>query len=428
MWFFKFKIKPGDQAIKIKPHVDSSETHYLQRASKIAMLGSFPPLRGLSSYCLELSKALADRVHVEFISFKKLYPGFIYPGGDLKNDDTYPIITHKSLKVRRRLTWYNPITWITEAFFSKTDLLHAQWWSLPLAAIYACIGAIFKLRGKPVVFTIHNVLSHERSQFYETVSRWLFKLGDHFIVHTEINLRQMKTHYGITGDRISLISHGSLDFYVRNRIDRDNIRLELGIDTDQKVILVFGAIRSYKGVDTALQAFSEVLPEVPDSLLFIAGKLWQKWQPYQQLIEDLGINDSVKTCLEYIPSGDVYKYFEAADLVILPYHHFDSQSGVGSTAVSFHKPMIVSDVGGLPDLVKDSRYVIPPKDPKALARSITGCLKDPTQLTVMAACTRKVAAELGWPRIAQKTCAIYDNLIRARNNIQTKQSKQSLPA
>jgi len=400
----------------------------MQRATKIAMLGSFPPLRGLSSYCLELSMALADRVQVEFISFKKLYPGFIYPGGDLKNDYTYPAITHKGLKVKRRLTWYNPLTWITGAIFTEADLLHAQWWSLPLAVTFACICAIFKLRGKPVVFTIHNVLSHERSQLYKTASRWLFKLGDHFIVHTEINRRQMKTHYGISSDRISLISHGSLDFHVQNRIDRDHIRLELEIDPSQKVILVFGAIRSYKGVDTALQAFSEVLQEIPDSLLFIAGKLWQKWKPYQELIEDLGINDSVKTCLEYIPSGDVYKYFEAADLVILPYHHFDSQSGVGSTAVSFHKPMIVSDVGGLPDLVKNCRYVIPPKDPKALARSITGCLNDPIQLTAMEVSTQKVAAELSWPHIAQKTCAIYDNLINTKNKIQTKQSKRSLPA
>ena len=238
----------------------------------------------------------------------------------------------------------------------------------------------------------------------------------------------MRTDYGISSDRISLISHGSLDFHVQTQIDRDNIRLELGIGPSQKVILLFGAIRPYKGVDTALQAFSEVLPEVPDALLFIAGKLWQKWKPYQQLIEDLGINDSVKTCLEYIPSGDIHKYFEAADLVILPYHHFDSQSGVGSTAVSFHKPMIVSDVGGLPDLVKDCRYVIPPKDPKALARSIAGCLKDPTQLTAMAGCTQVVAAELSWPSIAQKTCAIYDNLINANNKIQTKQLKRSLPA
>ena len=411
MWFFKFKIKPGDQAIKIKPHVDSSETHYLQRASKIAMLGSFPPLRGLSSYCLELSMALADRVQVEFISFKKLYPSFIYPGGDLRNDYTYPTITHQGLKVRRRLTWYNPITWITEAVFSKTDLFHAQWWSLPLAAIYACMGAIFKLRGIPVVFTIHNVLSHERSRIYETASRWLFNLGDHFIVHTAKNRRQMEASYGIARDRISVVPHGSLDFQVKHHMNRDTIRQEFGIDSRHKVILLFGAVRSYKGVDTAFKAFAKVLPQLPDALLMVAGKLWQKWEPYQELVSTLAIADSVKSFLEYIPSGEVYKYFEAADLVILPYHHFDSQSGIGGTAVSFRRPMIVSDVGGLPDLVKNHEYVIPPKDTEALARCMIECLQDPSRLAAMAADAETVANEISRSSIAQKTWAIYDTLL-----------------
>jgi len=379
------------------------------------MLGTLPPLRGLSSYCFALSLALADRVRVEFISFKKLYPGFLYPGGGLDEDHSFPETTHQDLRVRRRLTWYNPITWITEAVFSRTDLLHAQWWSLPLAAIYACMGAIFKLRGKPVIFTVHNVLSHERSRLYEIVSRWLFKLGDHFIVHTEKNRRQMEAGYGISKDCISVISHGSLDFHVKDHMDRDTIRQEFGLDPGHKIILLFGAVRPYKGVDTALEAFSKVLPEVPDALLIVAGKLWQNWEPYQELMNTLAIADSVRSFLEYIPSGEVYKYFEAADLVILPYHHFDSQSGIGGIAVSFRKPMIVSDVGGLPDLVKNRKYVIPPKDTEALARCMIECLKDQSRLAVMAADAETVAAEMSWSSIAQKTCAIYDTLLAKPN-------------
>jgi glycosyltransferase involved in cell wall biosynthesis len=128
----------------------------------------------------------------------------------------------------------------------------------------------------------------------------------------------------------------------------------------------------------------------------------------------LAIGNSVKTFLEYIPAGEVYKYFEAADLVILPYHHFDSQSGIGATAVSFRKPMIVSDVGGLPDLVKNGRYVIPPKDPEALARCMIECLQDKSRLADMAADAGIVAAEISWSSIAQKTCAIYHNLLEAQ--------------
>ena len=278
------------------------------------------------------------------------------------------------------------------------------------------MGAIFKLRKKPVIFTVHNVLSHEGSQLYQIVSRWLFKLGDHFIVHTEKNRRQMKASYGISWDSISVVPHGSLDFHVKNHMDRDTIRQEFGIDPGHKVILLFGAVRPYKGIDTALKAFSRVLPEVPDALLMVAGKLWQKWKPYQELMNTLAIADSVKSFLKYIPSGEVYKYFEAADLVILPYHHFDSQSGIGGTAVSFRKPMIVSEVGGLPDLVKNREYVIPPKDAEALARCLIKCLQDQSRLAAMAADAETVAADISWSSIAHETWAIYDNLLKAKIN------------
>ena len=375
------------------------------------MLGSFPPLRGLSSYCLGITAALVALVRVEFISFKKIYPRFLYPGGKLENDHTFPVPNTKGLRVRRRLTWYNPVTWIMEAMFSDAELLHAQWWSLPLVAVFSCICAIFKLRGKPVVFTIHNVLSHERSYFFKTASKLLFKLGDHFIVHTEKNRQQLITHYGIRSELISIIPHGILDFHVHTQISRSVVREELGIGPNKKVILLFGAIRPYKGVQTALEALSKVLPEVPDSVLLIAGKLWQSWEPYQLLIDRLNINKAVITIQDYVPSGDVCRYFEASDLVILPYDRFDSQSGVGSTAVAFRKPMIVSDVGGLPELVTDRRCIVPPKDPAALARAIIASFSNPDRLAKMTAGTEVVAKRLSWPAIAQKTITIYDELL-----------------
>ena len=366
------------------------------------MLGSFPPLRGLSSYCLEIASALARLVDVEFISFKKIYPGFLYPGGDLKEDHSFPTTNTRDLRIRRRLTWYNPLTWIAEAFLIKADLLHAQWWSLPLVLVYLCVCGIFKLRGKPVVFTIHNVYSHDGSRLYEKASKLLFMLGNHFIVHTENNRQQLISRYAISSETISVIPHGSLDFQVRNQCDRNKIREELEIAPNQKVVLLFGAIRPYKGVTTAIEAFPTILKEIPDSLLLIAGKLWQKWEPYQQRINELGISGAVKTFLEYIPSGEVYRYFEAADLVILPYHRFDSQSGIGSTAVSFRKPLIVTEVGGLPDLVKNPEYVVRPGSPNILARRIIDCLTDQSRLAAMAADAEKVAAEISWPSIAQQ--------------------------
>jgi glycosyltransferase involved in cell wall biosynthesis len=395
--------------------MDPSKTSPSSGLTSVAMLGTLPPLRGLSSYCLELALAMANRAQVEFISIKKLYPEFLYPGGRLKEDHSFPDVNHERLKISRNLTWYNPLTWVREALFTGADLLHAQWWSLPLVLIYACLCAVFKMRGKPVVFTVHNVLDHGHSPLFKAASRWLFKLGDHFIVHTEEGCRQMQTHYAIPADRISVISHGSLDFHVKQQVNRADIRQELNIDPRHKVVLLFGAIRPYKGIETAIEAFSQVLLEVPDSLLIIAGKLWQRWEPYQQLIDKHGIAKEVRTFLNYIPSNNVFRYFEAADLVILPYLQFSSQSGVGGTAVSFRKPMIVSAVGGLPDLVKNTEYIVPPGNPDLLARKMIDCLSDPTRLAAMAADAQQVAAEISWPVIAQKTLAIYERMLNPKD-------------
>jgi len=380
---------------------------------KIAMLGSLPPLRGLSSYCLELALSIANLVEVEFISFKKLYPAFIYPGGGLGEDNTFPVIRHSGLKVERRLTWYNPLTWLREGLYSRAKLLHVQWWSLPLFPVYAVVCCCFKIRRRPVVITVHNVLPHENSIAYKILSKLLFALCDHFIVHTEINKQQMISEYGIRPERLSLIPHGTLDFHVKQEIERESIRKEMGFDPDNKIILIFGAIRSYKGIDTALEAFAEILKKVPESRLLIAGKLWGKWEPYDDLIKGLKIGNKISTHLEYIPSGEVYRYFTAADIVILPYHHFDSQSGVGATAISFRKPLIVTDAGGLPDLVAERRFVVPPKDASSLAGVIIECIKNPVLLKAMADASDIVAHKLAWPAIAEKTCSVYRKMLGA---------------
>jgi len=377
----------------------------------IAILGSLPPLRALSSYCLELSLSLSTICNVNFISFQRIYPSFLYPGGDLKGDDTFPIFKHQNLNIRRILTWYNPVTWIREGLVTPGELLHAQWWSPPLAPIYFFVSFGFKLRKKPIIFTVHNVFQHEKMPIYNMISRILFKLGDHFIVHSSLNKRQLIKYFNIPGDRISKIPHGPLGFHVQGNTDRQMIRDEIGFNQKEKVILIFGAIRPYKGIDTALRAFSEVVKQIPEARLLIAGKLWERWDRYEDIISDLNLSDYIKKHLKYIPSNKVEKFFVASDLVLLPYHHFDSQSGVGATALAFHKPMIVTETGGLSDLVSDRLYIVPPKDPEALAEKIIFCLKDVSRLARMSEEGHQIAEDISWHVIALKTLSVYKNVI-----------------
>jgi glycosyltransferase involved in cell wall biosynthesis len=248
----------------------------------------------------------------------------------------------------------------------------------------------------------------------------LFSMGNFFIVHSEMNRKQLTGRFQVKPDRVAMIPHGPLDFHVRRQIDRESIRKRLGFSPGNKVILLFGAVRSYKGVDTALKAFAEVIHEVPESRLLIAGKLWVDWRPYQELIDRLDIQHALTLHLKYIPSREVYRYFEVSDLAVLPYHHFDSQSGVGATAVSFRTPLIVTDVGGLPDLVMDKRFVVPSQDHSTLARVIIECLSDPVILEEMSEGSMEVANKISWSGIAQKTWAIYLQILNKSANREQK--------
>ncbi|MBN1472371.1 MAG: glycosyltransferase [Syntrophaceae bacterium] len=383
----------------------------MKKRLSITILGTLPPVRALSSYCFELACALLENCNIEFLSFKSIYPAFLYPGGRPDGDDTYPNLDMPGLLVKRNLAWYNPFSWLYEGLLSKGELLHAQWWSMPLFPIYFTVCGCFKLRKKPVLFTVHNVLSHEKSAIYVALSRLLFTLGDRFIVHSALNKQQLLELYKIPPDRVSVVPHGSLDFHVRPGIDRDSLRKERGLSSQSKVVLLFGAIRPYKGIDTAIRAFSKAAKQIPDARLLIAGRLWEDWAPYEKIIRDLQIADRVITHLDYIPSGNVHAFFEVADLCVFPYHHFDSQSGAGAVALSFRKPMIVSDVGGLPELVNDRQFVVPAADAEALAQAMIRCLGDPAVLASMASDAEKVAGRFAWPGIAEKTKAIYEQLV-----------------
>jgi glycosyltransferase involved in cell wall biosynthesis len=350
---------------------------------------------------------MAAHARVAFISFGHIYPKFLYPGGELKKDCSFPCKRMPNLKVYRRLNWYNPLSWFYEGLFTRAELLHAQWWSMPLMPIYAVVAGLFKLRRKKIVFTVHNVISHEESHLFSWVSKLLFKLGDHFIVHTARNSHQMQSLYGVAEDIISIIPHGRLDFQVNNDADRRGIRDSMGYRPNNRVVLLFGAIRPYKGVDTAIRAFAVIHRNIPEARLLIAGKLWEDWAPYQRLIDRCGIAEVVKTDLQYIPSANVHRYFCAADLTVLPYHNFDSQSGVGSAALAFNTPLVVSDVGGLPELVPDSRCVVPPKNPEALASAVTTLLTNPAIIEELAEKMKHLNDKFSWARIAETTMDVY---------------------
>ena len=398
---------------------------------KVTMLGTFPPIKGISEYCIQLAGALAgrachgegcakgapcrSRVDVDFVSFSHIYPEALYPGGTKELNDPLAIPMAPRLRVRRPLQWFNPPGWAWTALRFPGQVLHVNWWTYFLAPVELSLLFGAKLRRIPVVMTVHNVLGHETNVLDRTLTRLAFSLCDRFIVHTEENRRQLETIFAIAPERIAVVPYGPLRFYDDAPLTRAEARAALGLADAERVVLCFGYIRDYKGLDVLLRAMPALLERVPDARLVVAGTCWKGeagWRRYQAIIDELRLGERVTLRIGYVPSSRVKAYFRAADVCALPYRHFEAQSGPGNIALAFGTPMVVARTGGLPALVRDERAVVPPGDPDALARALADCLSDPARLARMSDDSRSLAAEYSWDRIAEKTIAVYEKLLR----------------
>jgi glycosyltransferase involved in cell wall biosynthesis len=376
------------------------------RLLTVSMLGTLPPLKALSPYCLGLATALdAAGVRLFFHSFSSLYPAWLYPTKEKPEDATFVKFHTRHMKIYRRLAWYNPLSWINAGVTMKTDVFHVQWWSLPTLPTVAVMMAIARLKHIPIVTTIHNAGSHEPSFLFDQVTRLIAFLSDHLIVHSHHNKNTLRRKIKAGSDDISVIPHGPLSLF---KSGSQNFRQAKGIRDDEKVLLFFGNIRPYKGLDVLIEAMSAVKAKSFFSLrLVIAGSLWEPWDRYERLIQKLGLENEVIQILGYVPSDQVGALFSAADLVVLPYRHFDSQSGVGAAAIAFHVPMIVTDTGGLSDLVSDPACVVPCGDPDTLAEKILAVLSDDRLYQKLKHDAAKIENAMSWEHIANQTISLY---------------------
>jgi glycosyltransferase involved in cell wall biosynthesis len=374
------------------------------------MVGTLPPLKGMSDYCIELTQELSKYVEIDFISFKKLYPDFLYPGGTKDNDENFKLEANKNIKIRNLLTYYNPFTWVWGGLSAKGEIVHFQWWTTFLSPIFFVMMVFLKARGKKIIFTVHNVLGHETNIIDRIVTKIMFMFPDFFVLHSTKNIEKMEELFGIEKKRMARIPHGIYDFYENEKVTKKESRKKLGIDDKTPVALSFGNIREYKGVDILIKAFAVVKDEIPDACLIIAGKPWIDWKPNQKLIEEYNLKKNVRTFLDYVSMSDVKHYFKACDLVALPYKEFEAQSGPGNIALAFHKPLIVSNTGGLPDLLKNKEFVIEKNNARQLAEKIIKILKNKKIAEQLSKDSKEMCREYSWKDIGKKTANLYKGL------------------
>lgn len=380
---------------------------------KITMIGTLPPLKGISAYCIELSGSLSKKVDLEFISFKKLYPEFLYPGGKI-DDETSKFYLKKigKLQAKQQLTYYNPFSWIWVGLSFKGSVIHAHWWTSFFSPLYFIIFLIAKLRWKKIVITSHNILPHETRIIDKLITKVIFNFADKIIVHSNTNINECINTLKILRGKIVKIPHGTLDIFKDTNLTKDVAIKRLGISPNMKVVLYFGNIRGYKGVSTLIEAFHILSRKNRNVVLVIAGKPWENWKKYEKLIERYDLENKIILFLDYIASTEVKYFFSAADLVVLPYTRFSSQSGVGLIALSFHKPLIVTNVGGLAELVIDKRFVVRPDNPNELAEKMKLAIENEELLKSLSEDSKEISQRYSWDKIAEETLEVYKELTK----------------
>ena len=338
---------------------------------KIIIIGSAYPLRGggIASYNERLAREfMAQGFDTTIYTFSLQYPGFLFPGTTQYSTEAPPT----DLDIKIEINSVNPLNWIkvgNELKKLSPDIIVVRYW-LPFMG--PCFGTILrrvkKNRHTKIVCIADNIIPHEK-RFGDTAFTTYFVTPvDAFITMSKKVLQDLGKF--VKNKPAIFIPHPLYDNF-GDKISMAEARQKLGIAKEDKVILFFGFIRKYKGLDILLEAMRILKDRGQDIKLMIAGEFYDDRKMYEELIARLGIQENLILHTSFIPDSEVKYYLCAADCVVQPYRNA-TQSGVTPLAYHFEKPMIVTNVGGLPDLVPDkiSGLVAAP-EPGDIAEKIT---------------------------------------------------------
>jgi len=328
---------------------------------KVIILGTAWPYRGgLATFNERLARQFVSEGHeVEVWTFTLQYPSFLFPGKTQYTTEPAP----QDLIIRRRLNSCNPFNWwrVGRAVRKAApDLLICCYWMSFFAPSYACVSRIAKQNGKTrSVALVHNMIPHEPNILDRLFAPSFVKSQDGFVALSESVLddieRIEKTISNLQSpifNRPKVSSPHPIYDHYGERMAKEPACEALGLPADKSYMLFFGLVRAYKGLDLLLDAFGQVKDRLPDLQLLIAGEFYEQEEKYRAQIARLGLTDRVIIRNEFIPDADLRKYFGAADLIVQPYKTA-TQSGVTQVAFHFEKPMLVTNVGGLGEIVHD---------------------------------------------------------------------------
>lgn len=373
---------------------------------RIVVIGPVYPYKGgISHYTSAMVRSLAKIYDVVPVSYKMQYPKILFHseqkdfGTDMFHLQNVQFLLHTA----------NPFNWLSTARKirkMRPDAVILQWWHPYFSPCYTVLTS--RLKKIPVIFVCHNVFPHERFPMDKALTRAVLKKGSAFITHSDMDAQDLQ---GIVKSPLYETTLLPMQESFRMRgIGKAQARAEIGIPAEKKVLLFFGFVREYKGLRHIIDAMPEIVKFDSRIELLIAGEFRSDKETYLARIQELGVEENIRIVDAYIPDSGIEPYFACADLVILPYESA-TQSGIVQIAYAFEKPVIATDVGGLPEAVPDGKtgYIVRPRDPRALAGAVIRFYRENREEEFMEN-VRREAYRCSWDRMNEAVKRLMEKI------------------
>jgi glycosyltransferase involved in cell wall biosynthesis len=336
---------------------------------KIVIIGPGHPLRGgLATFDQRLAKEFNHSgFDCSICSFSLQYPRIFFPGKTQYSEEPAP----EGIVIRSLINSVNPFNWMkvgNQLKKEKPDIIIVRFW-IPFMgpALGTILRRVRKNKHTKIICIADNIIPHEHHTGDRTFTKYFLKSCDAFITMSEKVMNDLR--FFEKEKTAAIVQHPLYDNF-GDVISKEDARKKLSLPVNEKIILFFGFIRNYKGLDILLRSMADERIRSAGIKLMVAGEFYEDKNQYLELISKLEIKDQLILKTDFIPDSEVRNYLCAADVVIQPYRNA-TQSGVTPLAYHFEKPMVVTNVGGLPSLVPHEKVgLVAEPDPTSIADSI----------------------------------------------------------
>ena len=375
---------------------------------KIFILGPAYPLRGgLATFDELFCRSLCDLGHdAQIVSYSLQYPNFLFPGST--QFDTSGVAP-KGLKIHTLINSVNPFNWLKTARFikkEKPDFLVIRFWIPFMGPALGTICRLINRKQTKIIAITDNVIPHEKRVGDKPFAKYFINACDGFVTMSQAVMNDLNTFTNSLHKKFLL---HPLYTSFGEKLDKLEARKKLNLSLTDKTVLFFGLIRQYKGLDLLLEAMSDSRIKTINIKLLVAGEFYEDKTTYTDIIAKHNLKDNVVLYDAFIPNEEVKTYFSAADLLALPYKHA-TQSGVTQVAFHFEKPTIVTNVGGLSEIIPDKvcGYVVD-SNHTAIADAMIDYF-DNNREAAMTAAMHKEKKKYDWSIFSNNIVNLYQNI------------------